>query len=352
MQDFEIKQYTAPLMKGSLVILVGDIGGTNSNFGFFDIQFPAQLALSAHIKSRLVKNYTHTITELVSYVETTYGVHIVIACLGVAGVHRPAAPRILPTHLPTAVNSLEISHMLQIPVALCNDFELVVWGSSILTPGQYHVVREGTSVPHGTRVYIGAGTGLGHAIGVWDSHLDQYEAVPTEGGHVDFAPENEFDWEFVKFLKKQYDTHKISWERVLSGAGLADLYTFLGFRYTFQKSLLTELLAHEPFQPDFITAYEALDEQCATTYKLYQRFYASYGRNSILHAASYGGLYIAGGIAARNPSLYNETFLAYLTEGAVHHHLLSSAPVTLITDYNVSLYGGAVHASQLISSDQ
>jgi glucokinase len=189
-------------------------------------------------------------------------------------------------------------------------------------------------MPNGVKTILGAGTGLGKSIMVWDHALAHYISLPSEGGHADFAAYSEKEFALASFIKsvKGKDL-PVSWEDLLSGRGIRRTHAF--FKAVSENS-------DEELQPDEIFNARHKNNACWQTYQLYTVLYARCAKNLVLEALSYGGIYIAGGIAAKNIPLFEQPEFAqsfYCNEE--HHELLQRIPVYIIADYNVSLYGSA-----------
>jgi len=108
-------------------------------------------------------------------------------------------------------------------VTLINDLEANAYGIAALEPQDFVVLNEGVPDAEGNAAVIAAGTGLGEAGLYWDG--TQHLAFACEGGHTDLAPRNELEIELLRYLLTQFE--HASYERVLSGPGLFNIYKFL-----------------------------------------------------------------------------------------------------------------------------
>jgi glucokinase len=55
--------------------------------------------------------------------------------------------------------------------------------------------------PNGPKAMIGAGTGMGHGFMAKNSGFKYFEVYPSEGGHCDFAPQSDMQYEYLKYCK-------------------------------------------------------------------------------------------------------------------------------------------------------
>src|ERR1700685_402741 len=200
------------------MILAGDVGGTKVHLALFDFtdgnlkhsrdkQFPAKeySGLEAIVKEFVVSE------------------KVTAACFGVPGPVRDGRLRL--TNLPWTLDSRELARNLKIDyVFLINDLQANGYGIAELGADQIYTLSEGDARQVGNRALISAGTGLGAAFLVFDGR--NYVPYPSEGGHSDFAPRNEDEIGLLRFLRQKYDG-RISFERVVSGQGMTNIYEFL-----------------------------------------------------------------------------------------------------------------------------
>ena len=183
-------------------------------------------------------------------------------------------------------------------VYLINDLEATAYGIATLAPNQLATINEGIPIKNGNMALIAAGTGLGEAILLHTNN--GYHVSASEGGHADFAPHNEDEIALLHHLTAHYG--RVSWERVVSGPGLKNIYDFL---ITSQRAAepvwLSELLAQEG-DASAIIANGALDGKADICTQALDIFMSAYGAevgNLALKSLSTGGLYIGGGIVPK-----------------------------------------------------
>lgn len=268
------------------------------------------------------------------------------ACFGIAG---PVNGRIgVTTNLPWKLDADALESKLGIPhVRLINDFQSVGYGIEALKPADIVVLQEGTEVTHGTRIVIGAGTGLGQGFLVWQE--DHYEVVASEGGHADFAPTNDLEIELLKFLRQEYRWP--TWERVASGRGLVNIFNFL---VSYRAQAISDALKQALSEGDHAAAVSRFglaneDAIAAEALHMFVKIYGSQTGNLALTALASGGVYVAGGVAPKIlPKMKDGTFIqAFLDKYDRMQPLLKAMPVRLVINEHVGLLGSAVAASRL-----
>src|SRR5208283_838613 len=200
------------------MILAGDVGGTKVRLALFD--FADGDLKHAREQSFAAKQYAG-LEEIVK--EFVVAENVTAACFGVPGPVRDGRLRL--TNLPWTLDSRELARDLDIDyVFLINDLQANGFGIAELKSDQIYTLSEGDAQQVGNRGLISAGTGLGEAFLVWDGR--NYVPYPSEGGHSDFAPRNEDEIDLLRFLRQKYNG-RISFERVVSGQGLTNIYEFL-----------------------------------------------------------------------------------------------------------------------------
>jgi glucokinase len=227
---------------------------------------------------------------------------------------------------------------------LINDLEANGYGIAELTSEQIFTLSEGDASQMGNRALIAAGTGLGEAFLVWDGH--SHVPYPSEGGHVDYAPRNEDEIDLLRFLKQKYNG-RISYERIISGMGLTNIYEFLReVRGVEEPSWLAERLTQgDPNAVITELALAAKSEICEKTLDMFVSAYGAESANLALKMLSVGGLYVGGGIAPRIlEKLKDGTFMKAFTDKGRLSQLLVNMPVRVILESRAALLGAAAYA--------
>ncbi|HEX4756575.1 MAG TPA: glucokinase [Terracidiphilus sp.] len=320
------------------MILAGDVGGTKVNLALYDF-------IDGNLKHSRDKQYPAReysgLEEIVK--EFVVSEKVTAACFGVPGPVRDGRLRL--TNLPWTLDSRELATNLKIDfVFLINDLQANGYGIAELTADQIHTLSEGDSRQIGNRALISAGTGLGEAFMIWDGR--DYVPYPSEGGHSDFAPRNEDEIDLLRFLKQKYNG-RISFERLVSGQGLTNVYEFLReVRGLEEPAWLAERLTHE--DPNAVITelgLKAKSEICEKTLDMFVSAYGAEAGNLALKVLSVGGLYVGGGIAPRIlEKLKDGTFMkAFVDKGRISQ-LLVNMPVRVILESRTALIGAAAYA--------
>lgn len=330
-----------------MAILAGDIGGTKTLLQLAD---PVGDGFEVLYEKRYASaDYLEFKPLILDFAEESFqrtGQSAYAACMGVAG---PVSGRTaVTTNLPWQLDADELEFSLGIPkVKLINDFQAVGYGIEALQADDLAVLQTGRALEKGNRAIIGAGTGLGMGMLVWQE--DHYEVVASEGGHSDFAPDGELQLQLQHYLKTRY--RWASWERAVSGRGLVNIFEFL---LQSQGRQPTPALAGAMQQQDAAAAISEFalsgqDPLASQTLDLFVRMYGAQAGNLALLSLATGGVYIAGGIA---PKILNKikdgVFLqSFLDKDEHMQSLLKAMPVSVITNENVGVLGSAVAASRL-----
>ncbi len=243
-------------------------------------------------------------------------------------------------------------------VHLINDFEANGYGVLGLAPEDLHILQPGTRNPYGPIGVIGAGTGLGQGFLVRQE--GRYQVFPSEGGHSDFAPRSELEFQLLKYLRDKHQITRVSVERVVSGQGIVAIYQFLRDRGMEQEdpAIAAQILAWErqaglsakTIDPAAVIAQGSLQGNplCHRAMNLFVEAYGAEAGNLALKLLPMGGLYIAGGIAAKNlEAMTDGRFLRAFTDKGRVSRLLEAIPVAIVLNPQVGLIGAARHGAGL-----
>jgi glucokinase len=318
------------------MILAGDIGGTNARLAFFDVMNGQFRLVSASVFPS--REYAG-LDQIVSKFVTTSNLHPDAACFGVAGPVRNG--RVETSNLPWVIESKRLADELNLKKAvLINDLEANAWGIATLDPSDVVSLNQVKGNPVGNQAVISAGTGLGEAGMYWDG--SQHRIFATEGGHSDFAPRNELEIDLFRYLSGRYG--HVSYERIVSGPGLVNVFHFLrdSGRGT-EPQWLTDEMAHT--DPAAAISRAALDGACGLCEQaldLFVSVFAAEAGNLALKIMSTGGVYLGGGIAPKMlAKLSGPLFMhAFVGKGRMQP-LLEAMPVKVITNDKTALMGAA-----------
>jgi glucokinase len=268
---------------------------------------------------------------------------VLAACFGVPGPVRHGRLRL--TNLPWELDSAKLTVALKIPhVFLINDLEANGYGIAELAPEQILVLSKGDPAAEGNRGLIAAGTGLGEAILVWNgqTHLP----IASEGGHSDFAARNEEEIELLRYLQKAVGG-RVSSERVISGLGLANVYSFCRDvkRLPEPAWLKDRMRTEDPNAVIGELGESGASELCVEALNLFISAYGAEAGNLALKILSVGGMYVGGGIAPKLlKKMQDGTFMKAFTDKGRLSDLLVQMPVRLILESRAALIGAAAYA--------
>lgn len=323
-------------------VIGGDVGGTNTNIGVAGVrEGKATLLYSAHFESKRLFSLVPAIRQALDYGREKYAIEVGRGVVGVAG---PVADpeRAKPTNLPWLVDAGEIKREFGFEeFRIENDFMILGRGIESLKESDLFCVKAGDPAFGDGRAVIGAGTGLGKAILVYDG--GRYRPIPSEGGHADFPVQDQFDLDLVDLIRSGRKA-PASYEDLLSGRGIEGIYDFLREkRGGTEKTGRTEKTGEVEGAVDraaAISKYRTTDPLCRETFAVYARCFGRCAKNFVLEAVATGGLYIAGGIAAKNREVFvMPEFSDEFLKASKQRQILERTPVYVITNYDVSLYG-------------
>jgi glucokinase len=323
------------------MFLAGDIGGTKTNLAVYAYQND-QLVVQ---KSASYPSKDHaTLAEIVRVFLSDMATPIKHGCFGVAGPVKDGVVRV--TNLPWIVDAAALQAELKFQqVSLLNDLEANAYGIRTLQPHELLSINpEGNPRQLGNQALIAAGTGLGEAGLMWDGIT--HRPFSSEGGHASFAPNDSIGDELLIFLRKEHG--HVSWERVLSGMGMKNLYRFLR-QHSGQPepAWLTEQLREGDLGAVVTQAgLTNKDPVCVEALDCFTRNYGAEAGNLALKMFALGGVYIGGGIAPKMlPKMQSQIFLdAFYNKGRMSP-LLKSTPVYVILNDKTALQGAAWFAA-------
>lgn len=318
------------------MILAGDIGGTNTRLAYARVDGGRlRLVAEGTFPSREHRSLEAVLAQFMS----VHRLPVAQACFGVAGPVRNG--RCEATNLPWVVDSRQVASQLGLEKALViNDLEANAYGIPALEPKDFTVLNEGGPDATGNAVLIAAGTGLGEAGLYWDGA--QHRPFASEGGHATFAPRNDLEMDLLRYLLGKY-AH-VSYERVLSGPGLLNIYTFLRDTGRAEEPawLAERMRGDDP--PAVITqvALQGKSALCVQALDLFVSLYGAEAGNLALKVLATGGLFVGGGIAPKIiRKLKESTFMAAFTAKGRMKPLLDAMPVRVILNDKTALLGAA-----------
>lgn len=312
-------------------ILAADIGGTNSRFALFEARDGDLVMVdSIWLETHGAVSFSELLVQLWDSPFKAVPGGFNSAVLAVAGAVEHG---VLCEHLPNAPWSVDLRRVdFGIgtgKACLINDFSAQAYACRTRAIKDAVVLQPGVADDAGTIGVIGAGTGLGYSALL---PVDNgWAALPSEGGHMAFPFTGLQEAEYGEFNRREAGRRWAEGDSVVTGLGL---------------QLIHKFLTGETLSPQEISAKVTSESE---TVKWYARFYARACRNWAVALMCHGGLYIAGGVAAKN-SLYVEVpeFLEEFHNTHVYADFLHSVPIKLNTNEESGLFGAGFYGTQLL----
>lgn len=314
------------------MILVGDIGGTNTRLALFDEGSGEYLPLQLETYSS--RNFSNLETIVRKFLGEN---RVRKACFAIAGPIIEGVCRA--TNLPWVIDSHDLAQALDISsLYLLNDLEANAWAIEILPPKTIFELYAGTGAGKGNRAVVSPGTGLGEAGLYWNG--EHYFPFACEGGHCEFGPQDALQVDLSRYLIDKFG-HS-SYERVLSGPGLHNIYLFykevLG---RVEPSWLTEELSQD--DPSKVISNNALNQRselCVEALNLFITILGAEVGNCALKFMATGGVYLGGGIPPKILLRLKDPlfFTGFFNKGRMRG-LLETLPIRVILDEQASLKG-------------
>lgn len=327
----------------NLSILAADVGGTKTNIAQF-VSKNGKMVLQ--LEETYTTNHHNSLTEIIlDFIKKNNFEKPDRISIGAAGPVVNGTCHT--TNIKFKIDVTELSRDLQIDkVYLINDLEATAFGMTEMDDEFMVTMRNGNPSIGGHIAILAPGTGLGEACLFWDGKY--LRPMPSEGGHSEFAPRTEVEFELVKFLQKTYG-EIIVWERLVSGPAIYKIYEFLrdvkGYE---EQAWLTQKLAEAKDKSAVIseTAMSGLCTTCVLAMEMMVDFMARRANNMVLNYKATGGLILAGGIP---PRIYNFINKDKIEESFLKcdemEPLLAGIPIYLNLNSKTALYGAAYYGA-------
>lgn len=327
----------------SSILLAGDIGGTKTNLALYAAG--SDELVPQREQSFPSADYGGLIDLLADFIGPPGETPVGAAVFGIAG---PVIDGdVYPTNLPWVVDDAEVRAFLKTScVRLMNDLETTALGLLHLPAASFEALNAGTP-RKGNRAVIAAGTGLGQAFLLWDGK--RFRPSATEGGHVDFAPRTDLEVKLLNHLRGRF--HRVSYERVLSGPGLVNIFEFLvhDVGMAVESEILERMKAEDPAAVIGTAGVEGTSPVCVEALNVFISLYGAQAGNLALATMAVGGVYVAGGIVTRiRPRMSDGLFMRAFTDKGRSTKLLEETPVSIVLDPKASLVGAAAAARELL----
>ena len=313
-------------------ILAADIGGTSSRFGFFELEQGAhepRLQNIVRLSTAQASSFTDLLQRLFAEPRHFSPAACDLAIFAVAGPVQGHLCR--PPNIKWVVDLHEITTLGFKRGSLMNDFAAQAFACRSRALRESLALQRGRAdlQAHGATVaVIGAGTGLGHCALVADG-VGDFLAVPSEAGHAAFPFVGEEECAYGEYVRRTLHLDYCHGDAIVTGGGLSRLHAHL----TGESLSPAEVAARLPQSP--------------RTVEWFARFYGRAARNYALNVLAQGGVYITGGVAAKNPVLVQHpAFLHEFCRSPAHAALLSGLPVLLNTNQDAGVHGAALFGAQ------
>lgn len=332
------------------MILAGDIGGTSTRLALFNVSGKTLAAVAeAKYHSREHAGLDEIVkTFLAAQRCDRQSLGIAHAAFGIAGVVREGKVRTV--NLPWVVDAQQLSAEIGgAEVHLLNDLEANAHGIPALGPNDLETLNAGRPDARGNAAVISAGTGLGEAGIYFDGR--ELHPFACEGGHTDFGPRDSLEAELLLHLKDKFvqgSAGHVSYERLVSGPGLQNIYEFL--RDTGRGNETPEVTAamrqEDPAAAISQAALSDSSSLCVQAVDIFVSLYGAEAGNLALKMMATRGVYVGGGIAPRIISKLKEPLFreAFCAKGR-HRPLLELIPVRVIMNDQTALLGAARFAA-------
>lgn len=321
-------------------VLAADIGGTSARLALIEVGDGPMVIRD----EQTYPSGKHAgLAEIIDLFTANHPAGFEASAFGIAGPIQNG--RVESTNLPWVIDARALARQLRLPhVGLINDLAATAHGIGELPEREFLVLNAGTPVHDGNAAVIAAGTGLGESGLLWDG--TRHQPIASEGGHADFAPRNELEIELLIYLTARY--HRVSYERVLSGPGLVNIYEYLrdSGRGKEQPFVVERMRAHGAAAAISETALEARCGLCELALEMFVSCYGAEAGNLGLRYLAHHGVYLAGGIAPKiAPALQRPGFMAAFTTKGRLSPVVASMPVRVVLNEKVGLLGAARYAA-------
>lgn len=318
--------------------LVGDIGGTKALLGLVE-EVPSRELRFAAKKRISCAGHANFASVLAEFLATSgFPVRdITGGCLAVAGPIADDGGSARLTNLPWRIDTDALSREFGIGrLRLANDFAAAALGVTETTAADRVALQAGEPLDDGVRLVVGAGTGLGMAILIKEGAA--WRVLPGEGGHAGFAPMDDIQAALHAFLARIHG--RVEYEHLISGPGLTDIYRF----FAGDQIDPALLAAPDPAASIAAQAMQQADSDAAKrAVELFLAAYGAFAGDMALAVLARGGVFLAGGIAAKIlPMMQSDIFVrAFIAKGK-HSGLAARMPVHVVTDPELGLKGAAL----------
>jgi len=329
----------------SLMYLIADVGGTKTNLAVFSsADRPTDWLFEATYSSQSF----HSLEHLLNTFLTDHPTQIDAACFCVAGPVLGGKATI--TNLPWLIETKKLQDLFEIRnVNVINDLTATAQSVPHLTDSDLHKLNHGRAKQGASIAVLAPGTGLGEAYLTWDGK--KYRAYPSEGGHADFAATTALQWGMLQYFQEKFG--HVSFERVCSGLGIANIYQYLKHSgYAEEPEWLAKKLQQtDDPTPIIVSAAQQAEpnELCRTVLNTFIEILGAEAGNMALKLLAAGGVYLGGGIPPRIlPLLKGEKFYYPYRNKGRFEDFLDTVPVYVILNPKAALLGAAYEVIDML----
>jgi len=322
------------------MVLAGDIGGTKTNLGIFlqGTDRPVPKAIET-FSSQNAPGLEHIIRQFLE----SHPAPVTHACFGIAGPVINGKSKT--TNLPWNISEERIKKQFNFhQVSLVNDLTATATAIPLLNKDELFTLNQAGSIKGRNLALIAPGTGLGKAMLIY--RHGRYLPIPSEGGHADFAPNNEAEVNLWQHLHQLFG--HVSIERVLSGTGLVNIYNWLKDSGCLNESDRFKQKRKETDPAKAITeaALVSEDPGCVEALNMFVSIFGAVAGNLALTGMATGGVYLGGGIPSKIlPKLKETIFMKAFIEKGRFKNFLKKIPVYVILNDKAALIGAAYCAT-------
>jgi glucokinase len=328
--------------KDKTFVLAGDIGGTKTNLGLF---VKGKVRPVPKVIETFSSQNALDLEHIVQQFLEIHPVPVTHACFGIAGPVIKGKSKT--TNLPWSISEDRIKKKFDFHhVRLVNDLTATAMAIPLLSEDELYPLNQAASIKEQNLALIAPGTGLGQAMLIYQNN--RYLPVPSEGGHADFAPNNEAEMKLWRYLHQHYG--HVSIERVVSGSGLVNIYNWLkdSGRFNEPEWLKQKLKEMDPAKAITEAALASKDPGCVETLNMFVSIFGAAAGNLALTGITTGGVYLGGGIPPKILSkLKEDIFMEAFTNKGRFKGFLEKIPVKVVLNDKAALIGAAYCATMV-----
>lgn len=332
-------------MENNKIILAGDVGGTKTLLALYECSGNHLVELkSKNYVSKDFENLEFIIRDFLSIVQITPS----SAAFGIPG---PVENGIIKsTNLPWIVDEKLLSEELYIPkVKIVNDLAATAYQIPFLKDEEKILIKDVANQKRSERfVVVASGTGLGQAFLICEDN--KKIVLASEGGHADFAPTNEIESQLFLYLLKKFG--RVSYERVISGNGIPNIFDFLvesNFSIP-ENETIERMKVEDKSKVISEMALANKDKVCVKALEIFISVLGSHSGNLVFNLLATGGVYLAGGIPHKILSLLKTNhFIENFNNKGRLRELTEATPVYVINNNLAALHGAARIAESLLT---